>query len=220
MASASGTGGGDDRSAKAAAAAADRERQLEFVVDDWRRRNQGAEPSAEDRQTLERTLDAMATMHSAQHNGALPHDSTVREWFGIAPTGQGRGVSAERAAFSKIVVVVGTRVRVEGELGVVIKCSDEDDDVAVRRDKDGSETFVKRIELRYENMAAKIAAQRHRAYMRRRRRRDKWEMRRASNKRIEWQHEDQEGKGYMLALVLTVGSLAIGFIPLVVHFNW
>jgi hypothetical protein len=81
-----GTGGGDDGAAAAAAAAGDRERQLEFVVDDWRRRNQGAEPTAEDRQTMESTLDAMAAVHSAQRNGALPDDSTVREWFGIAQT--------------------------------------------------------------------------------------------------------------------------------------
>jgi hypothetical protein len=81
-----GGGGGDGGAAAAAAPAGDRERQLEFVVDDWRRRNQGAEPTAEARQTLESTLDAMAAVHSAQRNGALPDDSTVREWFGIAPT--------------------------------------------------------------------------------------------------------------------------------------
>jgi hypothetical protein len=80
----SGTGGGDDRSA--AAAAADSERQLEFVVDDWRRRNQDAEPSVEERQNLKRTLDDLATMHSTQNGGALPDDATVRQWFGITAT--------------------------------------------------------------------------------------------------------------------------------------
>ena len=80
----SGRGGGDDRSA--AAAAADSERQLEFVVDDWRRRNQDAEPSVEERQNLKRTLDDLATMHSTQNGGALPDDATVRQWFGITAT--------------------------------------------------------------------------------------------------------------------------------------
>ena len=106
--------------------------------------------------------------HAKWTDGGRPTEQEWQEFFNADTDGDGvlshaelaefaerkdRGVSAERADFWKIVVVVGTRVRVKGELGVVIKGPDEDDDVAVRWDKDDSETFVKRIELRYENMA-------------------------------------------------------------------
>jgi hypothetical protein len=101
-------------------------------------------------------------------DGGKPTEQEWQEFFGADTDGdgvlshaelaefaerKGRGVSAERADFWKMVTVVGTRVQVKGQLGVVIKGPDEDDDVTIMWDKDDSETFVKKIELRLENMA-------------------------------------------------------------------
>lgn len=106
--------------------------------------------------------------HAKWTDGGKPTEQEWQEFFNADTDGdgvlshaelaefaerKGRGVSAERADFWKMVAVVGTRVQVKGALGVVITGPDEDGDVAVRWDKDDSETFVKKIELRLENMA-------------------------------------------------------------------
>eukprot|EP01043_Picozoa_sp_COSAG02_P063019 COSAG02_NODE_8829_length_2429_cov_2.248498_3_plen_219_part_00 len=59
------------------------EHQFELVLDIWRKRNQGAEPSVENRQEIKSVLDDMARVYSEQNDGKLPDDAHVRMWFQI-----------------------------------------------------------------------------------------------------------------------------------------
>ena len=60
------------------------QRQLAVVVDDWRERNNGTEPSAESLDQMSSLLEDLTRMHSAQNSGVLPADADVRTWFGIS----------------------------------------------------------------------------------------------------------------------------------------
>eukprot|EP01043_Picozoa_sp_COSAG02_P048888 COSAG02_NODE_4855_length_4899_cov_2.679167_1_plen_510_part_10 len=60
------------------------QRKLALVVDAWRKRNNGTEPSAERLQQMSSMLEDLTRMHSAQNGGALPTDADVRTWFEIS----------------------------------------------------------------------------------------------------------------------------------------
>lgn len=114
------------------------------------------------------TQEGFLTWHAKWTDGGAPTEDEWQDFFDADTDGdgvlshaefrefaeaRGRGVSAEREQFFRRLSKVGARVRARGDVGVVVKKPDEDNDVLVRWDKDNTETFVKRIELRYEDMA-------------------------------------------------------------------
>ena len=64
-------------------AAAARERQLGFVISNWRRRNPDQEPTPEELDSMSEMLGDMVEMYTIQNAGALPDDARVRRWFEI-----------------------------------------------------------------------------------------------------------------------------------------
>ena len=118
------------------------------------------------------TEEKFNAWHAKWADGSLPSESEWNAFFMADVDGDGvlqvaelshfaerkeRGVSAEKKLFWQTVIKVGTRVRVKGALGEVIIGPDQDNDVGVRWDHDDTQTFVKKIELRYEDMSPETA---------------------------------------------------------------